>query len=359
MLVEGTTHALFNCGVCRSQWFVLMARGTPEDGIVLADCINTLSDQLSSNAVSIRAYAGRAAYSAIERALGQSAARIGGTPVNTTDRFGAGTLVVVGDSPTRNVQRLGGTLVTSTRAGYIYMCGEPEFVGRMPVRTNIDFRQESSMPVSPAPGSVWVSVGSSRGLVRVVDVSEGVTRFTTEIDGPVEGLATSVFLSEYRVTSFKEAVKADVRVPQLGETWWANTDDDPALITGVMSDETGLDQVTFQRTLRGLCPCNQGPPSLVCADHSAGLPFTMALVEFLKSYGPTMIEARCNPGEEWIDPEEEIVLVHAVRMERREVICISVGGRQQVVSFRKFAQGYRKMVRKSVYELLDEDELDA
>lgn len=354
--VEGTAHTLFHCGTCRSQWFFVVARGTPEDGLALSEAIGSLSEQLSGNTVSIRAYAGRSAYQAIERAIGRSATRVLGTPLNIDDRFGANNLVVVGDSPTRNVQRLGGTVVTSTRHGYVYMAGEPEHVGMMPVRSQIELTG-AQVDVRPAPGTVWWANNPPRNLVRVVAVEDGMVRFSTEADGPAIGLDVREFMAAYSITAFKaEDTGRVVRAPLAGETWWAHKDDEPVLVTSVGQDDSGFPVVEYRMTVQPHCICDQDVTSLTCPAHRPLVNFKTDLPTFLKTYGLTRVEVLCQVGEEWAGRESQLLLVQDVRVDRREVVCVDRDGHRWVLSFRQFAQDYRKVERKTCYELLNEED---
>lgn len=127
--------------------------------------------------------------------------------------------------------------------------------------------------------------------------------------------------------------------PRASEVWWHKESTQAVFVTAVRIDEEGAKHVAFRS--------GQEP--------IRALPLEQFMVEY--DYAPT--RPPCEPGEEWIDNEDQIIVVREIRMDRREVVAVNVGTNQaRPIPFPIFSTKYQRLERKSAYQRILEDDFE-
>lgn len=321
------------CGRCGSHWVLLMGRGDDEDGVSLCEQINEAAEALHGRAINVRAIVGFASYRAIRDIIRPSSS-VAGTPVQQGPGVGANNVVVIGDRPqTGGVRRLGGAPGSD----------EP-----MP-----PVERRPLSPLTPAVGSIWQEVLGG-ALVEVVDIQEDrIDRELVVFQAGLEDrrtLPVREFLARFNVNVRPRhpmaepppPTKAEVAImpgPRAGDTWWQITTGRPSLVVAVETDEDDRHHVR----LRDVTP--DSPTTHLAMD------------EFVKRFSLDPPDPGCAPGEEWTDDVEGAVLkISEVKLGRREVVGTNRQGQRQVVPLALFMTRYRRVIRRSVYERLLEDD---
>lgn len=320
------------CGRCGSQWVSLMGRGEIDDGLSLCEQITDAAEALHGRVANVSAIVGFNAWASIRRII-QPASHVAGTPLRqTSSGVGANNVIVIGDRPTTGVQRLSGL---------------PSLAPTPTAEAPVERRPLS--PLTPAIGSIWQDVHGAQ-LVEVIAIQQEFDREVVVFRiGPSEedsaSLPVRTFLGRFTLNGRPRSqpiplppMPATAPGPRSGDTWWQRRVGRPVFIVGVETDDDGRHLVHYKD--------NNGP----------SVPITMT--EFLDSFTIDPPDPGCAVGEEWVGEDGNVFRIDEIRLARREIIGSTATTPRMMVPLAIFMTRYRKLVRRSVYDRLREDDDD-
>lgn len=323
------------CGRCGAQWVSLLGRGEPDEGVPLCEQITDAAEALHGRVVNVSAIVGFTAWAAIRRII-QPASHVAGTPLVGPSRggLGANNVIVIGDRP-------------GSAVGVQRLSGLPSLAPTPAAEAPVERRPLS--PLTPAIGSIWQEVHGAQ-LVEVMDIQEDPIDREVVIYrvGPNEGDSASLpvrtFLGRYTLNGRPRSqpvplppTPAVAPGPRAGDTWWQRRVSRPVFVVGVEFDEEGRHLVRYK---------------------DVGPPVAIEMNEFLGAFTIDPPEPGCVVGEEWADEAGVVLKIEEVRVGRREVIGSTATTSKMMVPLAIFVTRYRKIVRRSVYERLLEDDDD-
>ncbi len=215
----------------------------------------------------------------------------------------------------------------------------------------IPIERQPLSQLTPAIGSLWREFHGQQ-LVEVTNVTmdfggeERVEyRFgPSSFDG--DALPVRQFLSRFviakRISVGAMPPPKPVPLgPQAGETWWSHRTGQPIFVLATRIIEGNERRIAYRTA--GTRDSNEQ----TC---------DVNVDEFLSEFRIEPSNPACLVGEEWTDDEGVLIRVQEIRMNRREVVGVNAMGHFHIVPLATFAAKFRKVVRRSVYERLLDDE---
>lgn len=202
---------------------------------------------------------------------------------------------------------------------------------------------QSGTTMTPAIGSIWRQIKGDR-LAEILRIETDLvcgTRVVLQLADQSEPTTLPIreFASRFMTGSQYDAEVQVVAGPPdrrarpiLGDTWWSREARRPVLVMSAAFDEIGNEVVKFQ----------DGSTETVLSTN-------MFLEQF--QIEPPLPE--CQVGEEWNNREPNALVITGIDMAHRQIHGARLGV-PEVVSLATFVLQFTKVVRRTVYDLIDD-----